>query len=907
MTDKSDPLDTVMRRVETWDPLDLDQALAEVSHALFEVAADPVMLGRYVVLQRIGRGGSGVVYSGFDPELRRSVAIKMLRADDGGTSIRGMLQEAQAIARLSHPNVVTAYDVGEISPGHPQFRPGVFIVMEYVEGETLGAWAQREPRSWREIVETIVSVGRGLHAAHAAGLVHRDVKPGNVLVGTDGRPRLLDFGLACAPSEAAVDPSDVGLGTPATMAPEQHLGGPADPRTDLYGLCAALHMALHGCSPFEAADMAGLLRAKQTERPRRHRADVPRWLSEIIARGLAPEPAARFSDVDELVRALHRGLRRRQVWTIAATGAAVVVGVAAASWAWRTPSTLDACLVHGEQRIAEVWGEDARAAARAGFLEAGGAEARPVFDAVVGRVDALLGRWRDERDDMCTTAAQRDTDASPGREDFACLDGVLAEIEELRWLLEDADDEVVRGASRAVTQLTEPRECPRLATEPPRSGPLDGLLRRARLHDAAGKLESAAALASEALDQATLLADIGAQARAWTILCRTAIDRGLVEEQRHACDQAVVVAERAGNDELAAAGLLRWVRLAHGAGESRRWLEIAGARAQRLHTRAPWLRIELLDMQALVAKAEDRLEDALLSAEAALREGEKLYGADDSALVSSLDSAGRLQLQLGAFEAAAATYNRALTITQRAWGPRHPDVGGLLTNLGGVELARGRPATALVLVEQALAVKTENFGTDSPRLVTTLLRIARAAVAQGDLPRAEDAVGHALAIGQRAGDPARLAQSEVVAARVDVAASRWVPALASLSAAQSRFVAVDPEHEGLAELELLRGQCFVALGDGDDARGAFVEALTRLESIYGTDAGDLIEPLVEIAAWDQRHGRTGEAVAGLLRAQEIAQSVEGDLPVIRRVAEALTDPSTLERQPKRPVVELRLE
>jgi serine/threonine protein kinase len=225
-------------------------------------------LGRYLILDFLGVGGMGVVYSAYDPGLDRKVAIKLLRpttnAHGGTTAGRSrLLREAQALARLSHPNVIAVHDVGT-------FEDQVFVAMEYAEGQTLSAWLREEPRSVREIVAAFLEAGRGLAAAHAAGLVHRDFKPANVLFG-NGRARVLDFGLACTDvsresgervvaledlppalplpppltGDSTQDPSLNALGTPLTMtgtlmgtpaymAPEQMAGRPVDARTDQF-------------------------------------------------------------------------------------------------------------------------------------------------------------------------------------------------------------------------------------------------------------------------------------------------------------------------------------------------------------------------------------------------------------------------------------------------------------------------------------------------------------------------------------------------------------------------------------------------------------------------------------------------------------------------------------------------
>src|SRR5262245_57430928 len=197
-------------------------------------------IGRYTLLHRIGAGGVGVVYAAFDPELNRKVAIKLLRAHGGRPGRRAELEErlvkeARAMAQLSHPNVVAVFEIG-------RFRDRVFLAMELVEGQTLHDWRCERPRGWRKIVEMFAAAGQGLAAAHAAGLVHRDFKPANVLVGRDGRVRVTDFGLAQDDTPASA--SSPIAGTPCFMAPEQLRGDPADQRSVQFSFCVTLFMAL---------------------------------------------------------------------------------------------------------------------------------------------------------------------------------------------------------------------------------------------------------------------------------------------------------------------------------------------------------------------------------------------------------------------------------------------------------------------------------------------------------------------------------------------------------------------------------------------------------------------------------------------------------------------------------------
>ena len=293
-------------------------------------------VGHFAILRRLGEGGMGVVYAAYDERLERRVAIKLLHATDHAR----LLREAQALARLSHPNVVQIYEVGE---AHGQ----IFVAMEHVEGPSLAAWLAAEPRDVAAIFEVFLQAGRGLQAAHESGLVHRDFKPGNVIVGVDGRTRVLDFGLARAGdslSDGAIPrPPGPGpdisllsspltrtgtlLGTPAYMSSEQHLGAAVDARSDQFSFCAALFEALYGERPFAGETLHALstnVIAGQL-RPIQPRPDVSQTVHAAIVRGLAPDAAARWPSMRELLEQIARA--RREHLTLGDSRIGVWIGV----------------------------------------------------------------------------------------------------------------------------------------------------------------------------------------------------------------------------------------------------------------------------------------------------------------------------------------------------------------------------------------------------------------------------------------------------------------------------------------------------------------------------------------------------------------------------------------------------
>jgi predicted Ser/Thr protein kinase len=278
-------------------------------------------VGRYVLGERLGAGGMGVVYAATDSELQRRVAVKLLRPDGGGElGTQGrerLMREARVLASLSHPNVVTVFDVGT-------HDDNVFLAMELVEGGNLSAWLRAGTRSFAEIVDRLIDAGRGLAAAHAAGVVHRDVKPDNILVGRDGRARVTDFGLArfdraqpeLTPKQddgavpAELTRAGTRMGTPMYMAPEQLASGETGPRADQWSFCAMIYEAVAGVRPFRIEDpeaRAAAIAAGRLVAPVRR---VPGWMLRIVTRGLRAEPSERWPAIEDLVGALERGRRR---------------------------------------------------------------------------------------------------------------------------------------------------------------------------------------------------------------------------------------------------------------------------------------------------------------------------------------------------------------------------------------------------------------------------------------------------------------------------------------------------------------------------------------------------------------------------------------------------------------------
>ena len=443
-------------------------AMSSAPDAADVALVEGTRVGRYVLRERLGAGAMGVVFTAHDPELQREIAIKLLRSDLGDAAPRlpltaRLLREAQAMARLAHPNVVAVHDVG-------WFGDHIFIAMELVQGETLAQWLAAARRALGEVLAMFVAAGTGLAAAHAAGLVHRDFKPENVLVGRDGRVRVTDFGLADladpatapAPPGAATDTAAprgrLGwlAGTPFYMAPEQLAGEPVDARSDQFGFCVALYAAVTGKHPLRQDGAS-------SERPPRDR--MPAWLWRTLRRGLAADRAQRYPAMDELLARLARGPRRRHRIALAGAAAALVTAGAALA-AVRLAGTPDVSAPDGTaaaagprcegaaRLLAGAWDPQRARAIEAAFHAAAGPAAAVEFAAASLLLDQYANRWIAMRTAACDRA-RGDLRAVDVVEDLRidCLDARRSELGALTDRLAAGDRSVLDSAVIAVRGL----------------------------------------------------------------------------------------------------------------------------------------------------------------------------------------------------------------------------------------------------------------------------------------------------------------------------------------------------------------------------------------------------------------------------------------------------------------------
>jgi hypothetical protein len=469
-------------------------------------------IGRYTILALVGKGGMGEVYAAYDPELDRKVALKLLlgaRTGGDGRSQARLLREAKAIAKLSHGNVVVVHDAGA-------FQDRVFVAMEFVDGRTAKDWLAEAPRSRREILEVFTAAARGLAAAHAAGLVHRDFKPHNVMVGKDGGVRVMDFGLAREIGGAGEDGADGPVpaapagpevtgrlthtgeivGTPLYMAPEQFLGSATDERTDQFSFCVALYQALYGAHPFgggeSVQEILGRVVAGEVQAPAgKH--DVPAWLRRVLLRGLNVDPAGRWPSMHALIEALGRDpARARRRWA-AIAGVAILVAAAAATLL-RGPRRAEAMCQGGPARLAGAWdppGASARpraAAVEAAFTATGLASAAEQWKRVGGLLDRYANEWLGMYRDACEATEVRGEQSAETLDlRMACLDQRRMALGALTDILRVADEAVVPAAVDAANALPSLATCAdirllRAGVEPARDAAtrarVDGLRQR---------------------------------------------------------------------------------------------------------------------------------------------------------------------------------------------------------------------------------------------------------------------------------------------------------------------------------------------------------------------------------------------------------------------------------------------
>ncbi|WP_224363235.1 protein kinase domain-containing protein [Hyalangium versicolor] len=711
-------------------------------------------VGRFLILHAAGTGGMGTVHAAYDPELDRKVALKFLHAPGGTPLVENaqarLLREAQATARVSHPNVITLYDVG-LHEGH------VYMAMEYVEGSTVSEWLKAAPRSWREVLAVFRAAGQGLAAAHAAQLVHRDFKPSNVLIGKDGRVQVTDFGLArlaTSREDAATQESlelltKVPAGTPPRlhealtrtgqivgtlqyMAPEQLRGAAADARSDQFSFCAALYFALFGQRPFEPRRMLDALKQTRTrdtaepqtaplpsssrrerksfwtgsreatdklppliqEPPREPR--IPGWLKQAVMRGLSLSPEDRFASMEELLTHLSgpRSTTQR-LWAAAIVG---VIALVAYPLAFHELFTQPDPCAGAERKLAGAWDSTTQERIQRAFLASGRPYAASTWETMRKALDGYAERWARMQTQVCQATHERMQTADTGlaaRQD--CLEQRRVQMEALAQVLAQADGRMVDRAQDSLGALPALERC----------ADVEALTRTVR-----------PPTTSEA------------QAKVQDLQARLARVRALGTTGKHA--EALALAEPllAEARELKHAPLL--AEALH---------EVASYRAKTGDAKT----VTSLLLEAWWA-AEAGREDALraeMASELAYQvgfmeansQGGRQWGRHSQAVLERMggDDALQADLQLrlsavaareGQFAETKDLIERALALNDRVRGPRHPKRTYLLTNLGNAYTDLGQPQRGRELLEEALSLHDQLFGVGHPGSIVIRINLA---------------------------------------------------------------------------------------------------------------------------------------------------------------------------------------
>jgi tetratricopeptide (TPR) repeat protein len=859
-------------------------------------------VGRYTILDRIGAGGMGVVYAALDAELERKVAIKMLRAgrsaaDRAADYEARLVTEARAMAQLSHPNVVAVFEIG-------RFGDQMFLVMELVDGETLSHWIAEKPRGWREIVAMFVAAGQGLAAAHSSGLVHRDFKPANVLVGRDGRVRVTDFGLA--QDDARDNPSRAVAGTPYYMAPEQFRGDAADARTDQFNFCVALYRALYDEHPFAGATKSELADSVTSGRlrPLPATARVPRRLGRTVVRGLSSNPDHRYRSMEELLGALQSEPYRRVRRAVGAVAIASIA-VAVSLLYRRTSDTSPTCAEVAGRGVA-VWSPERQHAVERAFLDSGKPFARTAFaevERVVGRYQAS---WTDMRVDLCEAArtASGSADELIGLR-TTCLDRRLSELRALVSVLATASADVVQNAPGAVHALSDLGECvdPRVLLGPDR--PPSDPVARAQIDSLRDELAAAQALRrvgrhADALDKAQQLVDrVGAthyrplEAETLLLVGTSAFDSGKYPESERALKNALFAAEAGRSDQVVIMSLL-YLMYFDGIVQARyeqairehaprinAILERLGGNAELeglVHSVVGWLWMGASRYDE--AEAEGRLAFEIL---------ERHFGPGDLRIARALETRIWSAMFRNDGHTMLALAERGVTIRTEVFGEEHPDVATAYFSLALALWHTERWREARAAFERALTIRARALGPDHLEMADLFLALASYDESTGHLAEGlargqraltivKNAIGGENAVG---GEGRMLGQALAGVAQNLTSLHRDTEALASVREAEPLLVStVGEQSMAMSEQRLTMSRALVHLGRYAEAREQVQTSLKILDHLLGPDHAwgawrHHILGQIELA-----RGRPKQALASLERARKLASPGDGSFVLL---------------------------
>lgn len=848
--------------------------------------APPARLGRYVILSELGRGGMSVVYVAYDPQLDRRVALKVVRGARLSEAHRARLhREAQALARLSHPAVVTVFDVGDLADD-------TFVAMELIDGMSLREWIET-PRTWREVVRVVVAAGRGLAAAHAAGILHRDVKPDNIVIATTGAVKLVDFGLARDLGDRASEsgehmPDDLELaagsydsgvhsssgsrrlenitrignvvGTPAYMPPEvRSHHRESDQRSDQFSLCATLYEALYGQKPFSvsrenllaqqelptvADDPAGDTRTLAAPPPKD--TAVPAWLQRVVSRGLAIEPGQRYPSVDALLVDLDRDPQRTRRRVALVAGAVIgVAGIAtlvtSALMAREQVASGPVCDT-GEGRVAAVWNPAKRTAMQGAVGRRGLPWAIGAVDAFAAAVDRYASEWQAGYQDACQATRVRLVQSAEALDlRMACLDRRLASLGELVTLMADPAPDVLRRAGDVVGNLPPVADCAdvkalravvKRPTEPAvvaKLAAVDRNLARLAALYAIGDVAQAIALSDEVIAEATAIGYPPPLARAMYWRGRSMVDRGGGPEAEEMFDKTFAAALRAGEDQMAADAAGRLAQEALWSArltDFERWQRVAKALASRSG-----------------AKNVELFSDQL---------GCMAYA-----------WSGKSQTRLACLQ----------ELARRAGKPNE----WLVTTLGIAAAEAGKPDEAIKWLEQGVVIARADNGEDHPRTLEMRAYLCKGLNQLGDFERSARECRDALARLERSAP-----DDHLLKARLRIYLGKAELALQHSAVAKTLLEAALADGDDEVKLEARTELSELAGTHGDTAASvkehrAALDETIKVYAQFNPRHPNIVAARHELGLALLEHGEAAAAVAELQRADAEAEPSEINL------------------------------
>lgn len=714
------PPKTVPRQAPNRDPLSREVLLTNVRRALFGEETRTTQIGPYEVKRRLGGGAMGSIFESYDPRLKRSVALKLVDTDTVSAAAASLMtREARALARIEHPNVVTIFDAGEC-------ELGVWVGMELLVGQNLERWLRRSPRPpVTRTLRILTALGHALTAVHAAGLVHRDVKPANAFLTDADEVKLVDFGLALAETEAmgSRTPGDEReptaqahhkrlSGTPAYMAPEQHRCERATPSSDQYAWCVMAWEALYGERPFSAVELDPLYRLKLESRLSQKplHTDVPARVHAAVLRGLAPDPADRWPTMADLLGQC--AVARPRPWLAYAGLAAGLAGLAA--WSLSSTPAPAPC------PSADVWDADAREGVRAALVGGGSRFRRETWDRVEPRLEAHATAYEQLRGETCRALHNQtlDADTADGRLD--CLARWKTSFDRLTGTLRAVDESGVAGAIGRTIRLDDPLACAELETQqatsrppPPKElrGPVTAI--RTRIQAAETKMNSgqfAEVLRllrglkrdASALQFPPLNAEVHyLEARTFTGLGRTDDAEAAFLDAHHGAQRS----SHAYTEAASAVGLIDLALRRDDFETAQTWI-----RHGQAGPHAPWPKfaVVFLTYESVVLGAQGRTGDALKAALRAVELSSSL-GPTDQKYTAMYGAVGRL-LDAGRADEAYALGKRGVEEQQSVFGSQHPTLVTGLSNLALAAWEAGDADASISTFERVTALRRTRAG-----------------------------------------------------------------------------------------------------------------------------------------------------------------------------------------------------